>query len=85
MQQVNDPLNKTRLAYGVDEAAHALSISRARLYELIGAGEIGICKVGKRTLIPAVELYSLLDRHRADKADTAVGCRDSRTPPPIKS
>jgi excisionase family DNA binding protein len=85
MQQVKDKSNQTRIAYAVDEAAHAISISRARLYELIGAGEIGVCKIGKRTIIPAVELYTLLDRHRTNKADAAAGCHNGRTSPAIKS
>jgi excisionase family DNA binding protein len=55
------------LAYGIDEAAEAISLSRARLYELIGAGEIGVCKVGKRTIIPATELTAFLDRHRVNR------------------
>jgi excisionase family DNA binding protein len=53
-----------RLAFGIDEAAEALDLSRSRLYELIAAGEITACKVGKRTIIPATELTAFLDRHR---------------------
>jgi excisionase family DNA binding protein len=56
-----------RLAYGIDKAAEAISLSRARLYELIGTGEIGVCKVGKRTIIPATELTAFLDRHRVNR------------------
>jgi excisionase family DNA binding protein len=53
-----------RLAYGVDDTAEALSLSRSRIYELIASGEIAACKVGKRTIIPAAELTAFLDRHR---------------------
>jgi excisionase family DNA binding protein len=56
-----------RLAYGIDRAAEAISLSRARLYELIAAGEIAACKVGKRTIIPATELTAFLDRHRVTR------------------
>jgi len=55
------------LAYGVDDAAKAIGISRSRLYELISAGEIAVCKVGKRTIIPTVELTALLERHRVER------------------
>ena len=53
-----------RLAYRIEDAALALGLSRSRLYELIAAGEITACKLGKRTIIPASELTGLLDRHR---------------------
>lgn len=53
-----------RLAYGIGDAAAALDLSRSRLYELIASGEIAVCKIGKRTIIPAVELTAFLDRHR---------------------
>ena len=56
--------SSSRLAYGIDGAADALDISRSRIYELIAAGEIAACKVGKRTIIPTTELAAFLDRHR---------------------
>ncbi len=52
------------LAYGIEDAADALGLSRSRLYELIAAGEIAVCKVGKRSIIPVAELIGFLDRHR---------------------
>ena len=51
-----------KLAYRVAEAAHALAISRSRLYELIGSGEIKILKDGGRTLIRRSELEAYLLR-----------------------
>jgi len=51
-----------KLAYRVSEAAHTLAISRSRLYQLIGAGEIRILKDGARTLIRRAELEGYLDR-----------------------
>src|ERR1700676_3183967 len=56
-----------RLAYGIDDAADALDLSRSRIYELIAAGEIAACKVGKRTIIPAAELTAFLERHRVER------------------
>ncbi len=52
------------LAYGIEDAADALGLSRSRLYELVAAGEIAVCKVGKRTIVPVAELTAFLDRHR---------------------
>ena len=57
----------SRLAYGIDDAANALDLSRSRIYELIAAGEITACKVGKRTIIPAAELTAFLERHRVER------------------
>jgi excisionase family DNA binding protein len=66
MHEVSSALttSSSRLAYGIEGAADALDISRSRIYELIAAGEIAACKVGKRTIIPATELAAFLQRHR---------------------
>jgi excisionase family DNA binding protein len=56
-----------RLAYGINDAADALDLSRSRIYELITAGEIAVCKVGKRTIIPVTELTALIERHRVTR------------------
>jgi excisionase family DNA binding protein len=65
--QGNTASQLSRLAYGIDDAANALDLSRSRIYELIAAGEIAACKVGKRTIIPAAELAAFLERHRVDR------------------
>ena len=57
----------SRLAYGIEEAVNAVGLSRSRLYELIAAGEIAVCKVGRRTIIPATELTAFLERHRVER------------------
>ena len=67
-----------RLAYGIGDAADALDLSRSRIYELIGDGEIVACKVGKRTIIAATELTGFLDRHRVERP---CGIRAAPTPP----
>lgn len=51
-----------KLAYRVVEAAYALAISRSRVYELIGSGDIKILKDGGRTLIRRSELEAYLLR-----------------------
>jgi excisionase family DNA binding protein len=55
------------LAYGIEDAADALGLSRSRIYELIAAGDITACKVGKRTIIPTTELTAFLERHRVER------------------
>ena len=67
------------LAYGIEDAANAVGLSRSRIYELIAAGEIVPCKVGSRTIIPLAELAAFLDRHRVDRA---AGREIAPTSPP---
>jgi len=52
------------LAYSISDAAARVGLSRSRLYELIGAGEIPVIKVGARTLIGDDDLRAFLSRHR---------------------
>jgi excisionase family DNA binding protein len=49
-----------RLALSVAEACRALGIGRTSLYALLRAGQLEARKVGRRTLIPAESLRSLL-------------------------
>jgi excisionase family DNA binding protein len=67
-----------KLAYSVREAAQAVAISRSRLYELIGAGEIRILKDGGRTLIRKTELEAYL--HRLELASQPPLRARSRSP-----
>jgi excisionase family DNA binding protein len=68
-----------RLAYGIDDAADALDLSRSRIYELIAAGEIAACKVGKRTIIPVTELTAFLERHRVERLPGGRAAPAART------
>jgi excisionase family DNA binding protein len=63
------------LAYSIESAADALGLSRSRIYELIAAGGIVPCKVGKRTIIPAAELTAFLERHRVEKRSNEPASR----------
>lgn len=49
-----------RLAYSVAEACNALSISKSHLYALVRQGKIDIRKAGRRTLIPAASVRSIV-------------------------
>jgi excisionase family DNA binding protein len=66
------PAASPQLAYGIVAAASALDLSRSRIYELISEGEIGACKIGKRTVIPASELTAFLDRHRVIRLSAEI-------------
>jgi excisionase family DNA binding protein len=49
------------IAFSVADAAKYISISRSSLYELNNRGVITFIKVGRRTLVPRVELDRLLE------------------------
>lgn len=48
------------LAYSVADACKVSSIGRTRLYQLIAEGRLEARKIGKRTLIPAASLRTLI-------------------------
>ncbi len=52
--------SQSRLAYGVLDAAKQLGISRSKVYDLIGSGELQDIKVGSRTLITHQALIRFL-------------------------
>jgi excisionase family DNA binding protein len=54
-------LPNQKLAYSIVEAAHAVSIGRSKLYQLIAEGRVETRKIGKRTVIPATSLHRLLE------------------------
>jgi len=57
---MNSPDNP-KLAYSITEAAHAISIGRSKLYELIAANRIETRRIGRRVVIPAASLLRLLE------------------------
>jgi excisionase family DNA binding protein len=50
------------LAVAPAEAAKMLSIGKTRLYEMIGAKDIPVIKIGRRTLIRVRDIEAYLDR-----------------------
>lgn len=48
-----------RLAYRVPEAASALGVSRAHIYNLVSRGALRAVKIGGSTRIPATEVQRL--------------------------
>jgi excisionase family DNA binding protein len=59
-----------RLTYTLSEAAARLGISRALAYEAAHRGELPVCRIGRRMLVPRAALARLLDQD-----DTAPGAR----------
>jgi excisionase family DNA binding protein len=49
------------LLYPLDEAAELLSVSRSQVYNLIRGGDLESVHIGKRRLIPRVELESYVE------------------------
>lgn len=53
-----------KLSYNIGEAAAAMGVSRASIYNRVKAGELTTFKWCGRTLIPAEELLAALARAR---------------------
>jgi excisionase family DNA binding protein len=49
-----------RLTYTLTEAASQLGISRALAYEAAQRGELPVCRIGRRVLVPRAALLRLL-------------------------
>ncbi len=54
-----------KVAYSVNETLDLLSIGRTTFYDLVARGELKIIKLGKKTLIYAIDLAALLNKLRA--------------------
>jgi excisionase family DNA binding protein len=50
-----------RLTYTLNEAARRLGISRALAYEAANRGELPVCRIGRRVLVPRAALLRLLE------------------------
>jgi excisionase family DNA binding protein len=51
-----------RLTYTLAEAAQQLGISRWLAYEAAHRGELPVCRIGRRMLVPRSALLRLLDQ-----------------------
>jgi len=49
-----------RLTVSVEEAAHALGVSRAHAFRMAGSGELPTIRLGKRLLVPIDALNKLV-------------------------
>jgi excisionase family DNA binding protein len=55
------PAGEERLTYTLSEAARRLGISRALAYEAAHRGELPVCRIGRRMLVPRAALLRLLE------------------------
>jgi excisionase family DNA binding protein len=60
------PAGEERLTYTLNEAARRLGISRALAYEAAHRGELPVCRIGRRILVPRAALLRLLEDGPAD-------------------
>jgi excisionase family DNA binding protein len=56
------PGDDDRLTYTLAEAAQQLGISRWLAYEAAHRGELPVCRIGRRILVPRAALLRLLDQ-----------------------
>ena len=52
------------IAIRIEQATRMMGISRTKLYELIGAGEVETIKLGRATLVLVESLRALVERRR---------------------
>jgi excisionase family DNA binding protein len=55
------PAVEERLTYTLTEAARRLGISRALAYDAAHRGELPVCRIGRRMLVPRAALLRLLE------------------------
>src|SRR6266540_2286633 len=65
-------VTEERLTYTLSEAAARLGISRALAYEAAHRGELPVCRIGRRMLVPRAALARLLNQD-----DTAPDARSA--------
>lgn len=61
MQNSDEMEHETRLAYSVTEVANITGLGRTTVYKLIGEGKLQSIKIGRRRLVGATQVRSLLN------------------------
>jgi excisionase family DNA binding protein len=61
VRRTRTPRDDGRLTYTLAEAAQQLGISRWLAYEAAHRGELPVCRIGRRMLVPRAALLRLLD------------------------
>jgi excisionase family DNA binding protein len=67
--KMREKLPPPKLAFGIDEAAHALSLGRTKIYALINEGLLKTVKIGGRRLVSADSIHKLLDPTEGGSGD----------------
>ena len=57
--------NDNKLAYGIEDAAQAISVGKSTIWRWIHGKKVRTVKLGGRTLIPREELLRLLEPEAA--------------------
>lgn len=78
--EYNTPRGGERLAVSVDEAAGLLGISRDLAYDLVAQGQIPAVRLGRRIVIPRVQLELLLSGQ--DEGDSSGSAPSLPAPEP---
>jgi excisionase family DNA binding protein len=65
-------MSATKLAYRINEAAEAVGLSRATIYNAINAGELEMGKLHGRSVIRADVLMAWFERQYAPVKKTAA-------------
>lgn len=65
---------ETQLCLTVEEAAHAVGLSRSKVYAEIAAGSIAVVRIGRSVRVRKVDLESWIDSHltQPDPTPTAL-------------
>ena len=64
-------LDDDRLTYTLAEAAGRLGISTSLAYEAAHRGELPVCRIGRRMLVPRAALLRLLGQDPSSDAESA--------------
>jgi excisionase family DNA binding protein len=73
---VTDPdISTARLAHSPESAARRICVPVRAIYSAIAAGELRSFKMGRRRLIPDVELQRLMEKKMADEARRGMTAR----------
>ena len=66
------PLRSSPLTVRVADAAALLGIGKTKIYELIGAREIEVIKLGRATLIISASIEAFIEREREPASATPM-------------
>ena len=61
--------DEQRLLLRPEEAARALGLSRARVFQLLATGELGSVKIGASRCVPIADLQGFVERLRCEHND----------------
>jgi excisionase family DNA binding protein len=69
LAEKGEEMTQSRVLVPIPEAIHLLGISRSKIYQLMGDGELAHVKIGRRSLIVADSITRYVERLTADEAE----------------